>query len=425
MIYLKAFNTEASRTACTDTHEYVSYVEETDISHIHYGARYLTFSILTDGVINFSGSTNNNDITNEIQYSFDGGKTWSDPAQIVTLNVHKGDEIKWKGHMKPAIEGFSDIDAGEYSGIGIFKGSTAKFDVKYDIMSLLYGDDFATNDTLVLTTTFGHLFYETPVVNANQLLLKSQNLTNYCYFRMFESCSELVKMPYLPAENLAIYCYFEMFNGCTKLKKTTDLPAEIMQESCYHRMFGSCSSLVKAPVLMAVTMAPHCYEGMFGFCTSLTTPPRLDSTALAKGCYDHMFANCSSLLTAPELPATTLAASAYTHMFADCVSLTEAPKLKATTLTSGSEDQRCYRRMFSGCTNLNYIYALHTTVPNDNDSRNQFTQEWVLNVGSTGIFVQNINATWGVSGTNYSSGSGLPSGWTIILLYVKGGRNEI
>ena len=54
---------------------------------------------------------------------------------------------------------------------------------------------------------------------------------------------------------------------------------------------------------------------------------------------------------------------------------------------------------------------MFTTTPNDSHI---YTNNWVTDVAATGIFVQNINATWGVSGSTYSEGSGLPSGWTVI-----------
>ena len=73
----------------------------------------------------------------------------------------------------------------------------------------------------------------------------------------------------------------------------------------------------------------------------------LPATTLAEKCYDRMFFGCTSLVTAPELPATTLANYCYQDMFYGCTSLTTAPELPATILAEG-----CYYDMFNGCTFL-------------------------------------------------------------------------
>ena len=85
-------------------------------------------------------------------------------------------------------------------------------------------------------------------------------------------------------------------------------------------------------------------------------------------------------------------------MFVGCTSLTTAPVLPALSLTSS-----CYNNMFSGCSSLNYIKAMFTTVPSGS-----YTSNWVNGVASTGTFVKNANATWDVTGTN-----GVPENWTV------------
>ena len=85
-------------------------------------------------------------------------------------------------------------------------------------------------------------------------------------------------------------------------------------------------------------------------------------------------------------------------MFQGCTSLTTAPELPATTLVSN-----CYNNMFQGCTNLNYIKAMFTSVPSSS-----YTSNWVSGVSSTGTFVKNSAATWTNTGVN-----GIPTGWTV------------
>ena len=85
-------------------------------------------------------------------------------------------------------------------------------------------------------------------------------------------------------------------------------------------------------------------------------------------------------------------------MFADCTSLTKAPILPLSTLYYGT-----YNKMFSGCTNLQYIKCLATNFSGENP-----TQNWVSGVSQTGTFVKKSGSTW-ASGTD-----GIPSGWTVI-----------
>ena len=151
--------------------------------------------------------------------------------------------------------------------------------------------------------------------------------------------------------------------------------------------------------LPATTLEYECYNSMFYGCTSLiTAPKKLPATTLAERCYNSMFYECASLTTAPELPATTLADGCYFEMFFECTNLTTAPELPATTLAND-----CYGFMFEHCTSLNYIKAMFTTTPSVG-----YTEEWVLNVSSTGTFVKNSSATWDVTGVD-----GIPTGWTV------------
>jgi hypothetical protein len=86
-------------------------------------------------------------------------------------------------------------------------------------------------------------------------------------------------------------------------------------------------------------------------------------------------------------------------MFRDCTSLTTAPELPATTLA-----QSCYRYIFYGCSNLNYIKCLATNI-----SASSCTKNWVDGVASNGTFIKHPNMSNWTTGIN-----GIPSGWTVI-----------
>ena len=72
-------------------------------------------------------------------------------------------------------------------------------------------------------------------------------------------------------------------------------PSDIPAKYCYWSMFDSCTNLTAAPALPATTLKSYCYQYMFFGCTSLTTAPELPATTLTTYCYAYMFSGCTSL----------------------------------------------------------------------------------------------------------------------------------
>ena len=365
----------------------ISYCEDNDHYHftqskINYSKRYFTTTALEPGTISFIINQEiNTDLITSISYSLDNGTNWVTTANqdnkesnlTITVNVNEGDKILWKGIA-------TSLSSADNGLVSVFK-STCDFDVKGNIMSLLYGDNFVGELTLEHEGAFHELFGDDYiagdclVINAKDLVLPATTLAQYCYDGMFTSCPSLVTAPELPATTLADYCYQGMFTGCTSLVTTPELPATTLATSCYAYMFQSCTSLVTTPELPATTLATDCYSYMFKNCTALVNVPTiLPATILMNNCYYEMFRGCTSLTTAPELPATTLVS-------------------------------RCYHAMFYGCTSLNYIKAMFTTTPGTN-----YTSGWVYTVASAGTFVKNSAATWSLNNSH-----SVPSGWATQL----------
>ena len=321
-----------------------------------YVPQYLTFVATESGTFKLSG--------NNINYSVDSGETWTQlPNNTDSPTVQAGSTIMWKA------SGLTSLN-----GVGTFS-SSGKFDVEGNPMSLLFGDDFASQTSLIgKSSAFRSLFRGcTNLENAEDLLLPAITLESNCYSYMFEGCTNLTTTPKLIATTLGFRCYFDMFKDCT--------------------------SLTIAPELPATTLANGCYGYMFEGCTALTTPPELPATTLASECYQSMFYNCTSLTTAPELPATTLATYCYGYMFRGCTSLTTAPELPAETLANG-----CYSQMFYSCRSLNSITCLATDI-----SATNCTSNWVSGVASSGTFVMHTDM-----GTTWTRGvNGVPNNWTI------------
>ena len=329
-----------------------------------YTNQYLTFRIV-------SGTSNHFSFTNNVDYSLDSGQTWVNlPANSQTQDLNINDVIMWRGNLSALTPSLSSFPY----GIGYFSAEDSKIIVEGNIMSLLYGDDFA-NKTNMKDGQFMHIFYNIGVgiLSAENLVLPSTTLTRSCYSHMFLNCSSLTTAPQLPATTLASGCYDGMFQVCSSLQMAPELLATNLADGCYANMFNNCRSITIAPTLSATTLASHCYLGMFSYCTSLQTAPELPATTLADYCYGGMFSYCTSLQTAPELQATTLV-------------------------------EGCYDDMFFGCRNLNSITCLATDI-----SPYFCTYEWVDGVSASGTF------TKAASMNDWTIGdSGIPSGWTVV-----------
>lgn len=227
-----------------------------------YSKEYLTFVALEDGTFSISGN-------NSVDYSLDGGETWTTLASGGnTPTIHTGEKIMWK--KRNAL--FK-----QYSGFGRFS-STGKYNVEGNAMSLKYGDDFIGKTDFGkfsynnIQWFFGLFYGDTSLTSAENLVLPATTFSgdNYSYASMFYGCTSLVKAPkVLPATTLSDYCYAEMFKNCTSLTISPELPATTLKTRCYDQMFNGCTSLTTAPELHATTLAQYCYNQMFYGCTSL------------------------------------------------------------------------------------------------------------------------------------------------------------
>ena len=303
---------------------------------------YLTFEALEDNV-QFHDWAHEGDL----YYSINNG-SWT-LFDGLTPYINRGDIIKWKMTSPTYCPRFE------------WDGATGKFKVYGNVMSLLYGDNFANQVSLANKPTFEYMFQTNQnLIDANDLCLPATTLNHGCYTCMFNGCTNLIYGPKeLPANDLTAYCYSEMFRDCSSLLTTPILPAERLNDHCYNEMFRGCSSLLYISNLPATTLATKCYSEMFRDCTSLGKIPELPATTLAEYCYFAMFRGCTSLITIPSedyLPATTLQNNCYAEMFHSCTSLKNMPELHATTLNT-----HCYDSMFQDCFNLSYAEPLPAT----------------------------------------------------------------
>ena len=399
--YLTIFDTEAAYNAASENLDKpnVSYIKETeDVMYLPmtvYENEYLTLNIISAGTITWKASSTSSSASKTISYSLDNGQSWTDLTSIsygVSISVGAGDKVLLKGNND------------QYSTLtynNTFAGSTAYFDVEGNIMSLVNADNFATATTFASGTdnNFKFLFAGTNVINAENLILPVQTMTDYCYEFMFLNCPLLEAAPAIKATTASASGCCGMFSGCTSLEKAPALPATTLDRGSYYQMFKGCTGLTAAPELPATTLAESCYNRMFAECASLTTAPELPATTLANYCYSYMFADCINLTTAPELPATTLANYCYSYMFYGCIGLTSAPQLPAATLT-----QNAYNAMFAFDSQLSQITCLATNI-----SATNCTKNWLEGVSENGTFTKDASMTGWTTGVD-----GIPTNWAVV-----------
>lgn len=137
-----------------------------------------------------------------VKYSKNRG-SWETMDGETSIAVVEGDKIQFKGTNT------------SYNSKTI--SSTAWFNVKGNIMSLVNENSFTSEDS-VGRQAFKNLFNNnTNLVSARYLKLPATTLSYECYSNMFYDCTSLTTAPELPAETLAYGCYNYMFSGCTSL----------------------------------------------------------------------------------------------------------------------------------------------------------------------------------------------------------------
>ncbi len=230
----------------------------------------------------------------DIEYSKDDGATWTagntggTGVSVVLAKV--GDRVMFRGentnYATPGNNDYNHIDCDK------------NIKVCGNIMSLIKKTGFETVTALTAVHAFKKLFMNNVnLIDASDLLLPAETLTNYCYTYMFYGCANLTAAPKeMPATTVANDCYSCMFQGCTELTTVpVELPATVMKEWCYSSMFYGCSKLTTAPKLPATTLVDRCYAMMFYNCTKLAeawVKAEYNST----NCY-KMFDGCTNAST--------------------------------------------------------------------------------------------------------------------------------
>ena len=215
------------------------YSGDTPAPH-DYSQDYFTMVALGDNLeLTWQGKVSGNCLS----YSLDSGATWSEPSSgfVVTL-TNSGDTIMFKG------SGMTTVLS---RPIGVLKPTY--FDVDYkvqgNIMSLLFGDNFANQTDLTgYVSAFGAFFQfsksapNTRLLSVENLVLPATTLERGCYSNMFIYCTSITTAPILPAATLAVECYQNMFKLCTSLTSVTCLATDISARYCTNGWFNSAAA---------------------------------------------------------------------------------------------------------------------------------------------------------------------------------------
>lgn len=235
-------------------------------SPIDYSTHYLTMVAETNNV-SFAYSTASSN--NKLNYSLDGGSTWSELGNNQsTTSINSGDKIMFRA---------SSLTVDTERGIGKITPS-ASATVEGNIMSLEYGDNFIGQTVVQNNYQFRKLFSGvTTITSAENMILPATTVKQQCYSQMFQGCTNLVKTPKTIGSSAMTwsgsYCMSNMFSDCTSLVNvsSTLLPALNLGTQCYWYMFENSTSLIESPLLLATTLEGQSYQGMFNGCSSLNT----------------------------------------------------------------------------------------------------------------------------------------------------------
>ena len=319
-------------TAFIDENDKVTYNKKEESS-----GQYLTFEIVSPGTIIYTDTENKY----HVQYRVNEN-TWLTTEASTTINVIEGDKIEFKGNNVT------------YKFVS-FSSSTASFNIKGNIMSLVKASNFENIYQISTNDTFKELFAGTKIVSAENLSITLDILDgNGTFNGLFKNCHQLVNAGF---EFKIKYCIGEgicksMFENCTSLTTTPIIRQSQIGQSCYERMFYNCTSLKAVNLIINSNILERsaCSE-MFANCTLLKSVPDLMCIyARRSSCY-RMFYNCTSLTKAPLINFDTFGDSCCKEMFKGCISLTT---IQGALFGHSYEKESCYS-MFENCLLLSIV----------------------------------------------------------------------
>lgn len=146
-----------------------------------------------------------NSFPNAARDNYTGSITLTDTsAQYITISI--GDKVRFYRAET------TRLNASEADGVGSVRlRCTADCNFTGNMASLI---GFSES---IPTYCFRYMFYQTKVIDASKLELPWTTLSTWCFGRMFQGCTSLVKAPELKDVTTATQCYQWMFINCSNL----------------------------------------------------------------------------------------------------------------------------------------------------------------------------------------------------------------
>ena len=214
--FLKIFTSESEYNSQKDTvmgEPHVVYLEDTQTvvykgieggndepsepsePEVDYSKEYFTIEFIEDGRFQLDYSLSGSGST-VVEYNLNNN-SW------VELTPNAEGAFATKANDTVQLRAISDY-WGQYES-SMFSNIEGKFNVKGNIMSLLYAEDFeGKTDLSGMNEVFKYLFYNCiNLVNAKDLVLPATTLAERCYLYMFRGCTSLTTALELPATTLA------------------------------------------------------------------------------------------------------------------------------------------------------------------------------------------------------------------------------
>lgn len=234
---------------------------------------YFAINNLTNETAEFSVAVVGTVSSRDLNYSVDGGTTWTayDFTTLPTVNVPANGNIKFKGTNAGGIgtSPFNDFSVGFHLN--------KRYSISGNASSMVNPDP-AVFSTYTDAANLGRVFLnETNLVDAS--LLKTSQYTrvrDFVFYRAFEG-SGLQRPPRLDNVTLVHRSGMERaFYGCSSLAEPTDLSSlvELRGEHALLYTYKNCTSLTTGSNLYSLTTISNnggMVEGMYEGCTSLVT----------------------------------------------------------------------------------------------------------------------------------------------------------
>ena len=177
---------------------------------------YMTLDIISGGTLQFTSIANIDYQTTtqpyaKVQASVNGGP-WTTDDPLFRFNVNAGDKVRVKGeYTQRPWDGLVRMGPG-------FSGSTCIFNVYGNALSMVYGDNFTGQTSVIgITDAFAHMFEQTNVVSAENLVLPDGYYPSWTMFETFFGCSMLTTAPVIRATSAAQVAFTETFYFCQNL----------------------------------------------------------------------------------------------------------------------------------------------------------------------------------------------------------------